>query len=223
MNNDLQGKVAFITGAGKGAGAQVARRLAAAGAIVAANDISPINVEALVAEINTSGGMARTFVQDMTRKLAIQAAIIDITDAYGKIDILVNAAHVAPQQGLLEMDEWDVHRLFDVNLVGAMLVMQSVGRVMSEQDGGIILNVIRREGGPPDSARRAVHAASQMGLAGLVQSAALELSPHGIKVFGLARGLGELCVARFDDFGAAALSLCSSVDLPGGALVEIGG
>ena len=84
--NDLKDKVVLITGAGKGAGRALAESLAERGAIIAANDISPINVEEVVAGIKTRGGKAKAYVEDVAKKVAVQALINNVEDEFGRID-----------------------------------------------------------------------------------------------------------------------------------------
>ena len=72
--NDFKGKVVLITGAGKGSGRRLAEAFAQHGAIVAANDISPINVEEVVGEINAGGGQARAYIEDVAKKVGVAGA-----------------------------------------------------------------------------------------------------------------------------------------------------
>ena len=134
--NDLKDKVVLITGAGKGSGRILAKALAKRGAIVAANDISPVHVEEVVDEINQQGGRAQAYIEDVAKKLGAQNIIKQVEDDFGRIDILINHAAVEPHVPLLDMDEWDWHRVLDVNLTGAFLMTQSAGRVMRNQGSG---------------------------------------------------------------------------------------
>lgn len=184
---DLKGKVVLITGAGKGSGRKLAEAFAQHGAIVAANDISPINVEAVVEEIQAKGGDARAYIDDIAKKVGAQALVKGVEDDLGRIDILVNHAAVEPHSPLLEMDEWDWHRTLDVNLTGAFLMTQSVGRIMREQGGGVILNLIAPVSGVPEAGRdespmRAAFHASMAGLDALGLQAAREFESYGIRV-----------------------------------------
>ncbi len=120
----------LITGAGRGNGRLLAEAFAANGACVAANDISPVNLDPLVAQSN---GLIKAYVEDVAKKVGAQAVVKQAEDDFGKIDILINHAAVEPRVPLLDMDEWDWHRVLDVNLTGAFLMMQSVGRVMKEK------------------------------------------------------------------------------------------
>ena len=93
---DLKNKVILITGAGKGAGAALAKAFAERGALVALNDISPINVEQVTAEITAKGGKARSYIEDIAKKVGVQYVIKGVEDDFGGIDVLVNHAAVAP-------------------------------------------------------------------------------------------------------------------------------
>jgi NAD(P)-dependent dehydrogenase (short-subunit alcohol dehydrogenase family) len=173
-------KVVLISGAGKGSGRLLAQAFAERGAVVAANDISPINVEEVVNQIVAKGGSAKAYVDDIVKKVAVQNIINQVEDDFGRIDILINHAAVEPRVPLLDMDEWDWHRVLDVNLSGAFLMTQSAGRVMRAQGAGMIINLISPSihNGRAESA----FVASMNGLEGFTQQAARELSPYGIRV-----------------------------------------
>jgi NAD(P)-dependent dehydrogenase (short-subunit alcohol dehydrogenase family) len=196
--NDLKDKVVLITGAGKGSGRILAKALAKRGAIVAANDISPVNVEEVVDEINQQGGRARAYIEDVAKKLGAQNIIKQVEDDFGRIDILINHAAVEPHVPLLDMDEWDWHRVLDVNLTGAFLMTQSAGRVMRDQGSGttplaslensmeasgVIINLITEA--DPKVQNEAAFVASMNGLVGFTRQAAQELGPHGIHVYAI--------------------------------------
>ena len=206
----FEGKIVLVTGAGRGAGKAIAEAFAARGAKVALNDISPVNVDEVVAQITASGWQAKAYVDDVAKKVSVQAMINNLTDDWKRLDILVNCANVEPHTPLLDLDEWDWHRTLDVNLTGAFLLIQSVGRVMREQGGGVIVNVIP-VAGRADMPDRGAYVASKFGLAGLTRQAALELAPYDIRVNAVCTGLPELATAEgsHDDVAAAVLALCA--------------
>lgn len=181
--NNLKDKIILITGAGKGSGRLLAKAFAERGATVSANDISPINVEKVVEEINQQGGRAKAYIEDVAKKVGVQNLINTVEDDFGRIDILVNHAAVEPNVPLLSMDEWDWHRVLDVNLTGVFLMTQSAGRVMKEKGGGVIINLITVS--TRDERSEAAFVASMYGLDGFTRQAARELSPHGIKVYAM--------------------------------------
>ncbi|MEK6752468.1 MAG: SDR family oxidoreductase [Chloroflexota bacterium] len=180
--NAFENKVVLVTGAGKGAGRKLAEAFAERGAIVAANDISPINVEEVVDGILARGGKARAYIEDIAKKVGVQAVVNNVDDDFGRIDILINHAAVEPRVSLLKMDEWDWHRTLDVNLTGAFLMMQSVGRVMTAKGSGVILNLVAGAGEGAGKEAGA-YFASKAGLAELSIQAGRELSPDGVRVF----------------------------------------
>ena len=176
---ELKNKVALITGAGRGSGRLLAQALAAQGTRIAANDISPVNLDLVVDEILAQGGQAKSYIEDIAKKVGAQYVVNQVEEDFGRIDILVNHASVEPHVPLLEIDEWDWHRVLDVNLTGTFLMTQSVGRLMRAQGGGMILNLISTkaagEAGP-------AFVATMSGLEGFTRQAAFELEPYGVHV-----------------------------------------
>ncbi len=177
---DFSGKVVLITGAGKGTGRRVAEAFAAQGASLAVNDVSPVNLDETVVRILASGGQVKAYVEDIAKKMPIQALLNSVLDDLGQIDILVNCAEVEPQKTVLEMDDWDWQRTLDVNLTGPFLLTQSVGRIMKEKGGGVIVHVGERAKGEE---KRAAYFTSKAGLAALSALAAYEFSEFGIRVY----------------------------------------
>ena len=178
--DELKDKVVLITRAGKGIGRRLAEELAAKGAIIAANDISPINVEEVVNGIRAKGGQAKAYLEDVAKKVGAQMIVKSVEDDFGTIDILVNHAAVEPHTPLLNIDEWDWHRVIDVNLTGAFLMSQTVGRVMREKSSGVIVNLVA--GADEKGKEAGAFLASKAGLDELSRQLARELNPHGVKV-----------------------------------------
>ncbi|NJN79310.1 MAG: SDR family NAD(P)-dependent oxidoreductase [Anaerolineales bacterium] len=178
----IKNKVILITGAGKGNGRLLAEAFAKQGAIVAANDISPINVEDVVASVNANGGKAKAYIEDVAKKVGAQALIKNVEDDFGTIDVLINHATVEPRVSLLKMDEWDWHRVLDVNLTGAFLMVQSIGRMMKEKGSGVIISLVA-ETSETSEKEAGAYFTSQAGLRELSNQADQELSLHGVKVF----------------------------------------
>jgi 3-oxoacyl-[acyl-carrier protein] reductase len=188
MQGKWDGKVILVTGAGKGIGREIAETLSAGGATLAANDISPVNLDDTVAHIRAGGGQVKAYVEDIAKKMPVQTLLNQVLDDFGRIDILINCSEVEPHQSVLEMDEWDWQRTLDVNLTGAFLLTQSVGRIMKERKGGVIIHMEVQHMDVQEG--RAAYRASKAGLAALVETAALEWAPFGIRVH-LARTLRE--------------------------------
>lgn len=196
---DLKNKVVLVTGAGKGIGRRVAEAFAPRGAIVAVNDVSPVNLDATVAHILAAGGQVKAYVEDIAKKMPIQGLLNSVIDDFGRIDILVNCAEVEPHKKVLEMDEWDWQRTIDVNLSGAFLLTQSTGRIMRENGGGIIIHIGERAKSPEN---RAAYFASKAGLAALSALAAYELSEFNVRVH-------HIQPEETDDLVGSILELCT--------------
>ena len=201
--NTLKGKLVLITGAGKGSGRLLAQAFAEQGAVVALNDISPINVEQVLEQITAEGGRAKAYIDDVAKKVAVQNIINQVEDDFGPIDILINHAAVEPDIPLLDMDEWDWHRTLDVNLTGAFLMTQSVGRVMGARGSGTIINLITRSTRDGDmdrepGQRKAAFIASMNGLDGFTRHARRELHPYGIEVHAVENIPGNTVKIIFD-------------------------
>ena len=203
---DYKGQVVLVTGAGKGLGRGAAARFAECGATVAANDISPMNVEALVAQITAAGGQAKAYLHDIAKKVDAQALINEISDDFGRIDILVNCANVEPQAPLLDMDEWDLHRVFEVNAIGTFLMVQSVARVMRAQGGGTIINVVKLS----PELNHSAYSASRTAVAGLTGPASAELAVHKVHLHAVTIGLPQFhnVDQAYHDPLQAVLDLC---------------
>lgn len=176
----LKDKVVLITGAGKGSGRILALAFADHGSLVAANDISPINVEDVVHQIVARGGRAKAYIDDVAKKVGVQNILNQVEDDFGRIDILVHHAAVEPRVPLLDMDEWDWHRVLDVNLTGAFLMTQSAGRLMRAQGSGVIIHLVQRT--KQNETQETAFAASMAGVEALARRAAQEFAQYGIQV-----------------------------------------
>lgn len=181
----LNGQVALVTGAGAGAGRKIAETLAFAGASIAANDITPMNVEAVAASIRSRGATAMAYVEDLTRGMPIRYLIDRIVSDLGRLDILVNAAKVQHPAAILEMDEWDWQRTMDVNLGGPFLLMQTSARKMQTQGGGVIVNLVVDGVNGTSNAGMPAYYAGKSGLLALSRAAAQEFLPYNIRVHAL--------------------------------------
>jgi NAD(P)-dependent dehydrogenase (short-subunit alcohol dehydrogenase family) len=186
---NFDGKVVLITGAGRGTGREIALAFGAQGANIAANDITPINLDETIHKIIEAGGRAKDFIADISKKIQVQSMVTEILEQWDRIDILINNAGVEPHVSLLEMDAWDWQRTLDVNLSGAFYTTQVVARVMREQGGGAIVNIASIAGGAHGLKDRAAYIASKMGLIGFTREAARELAQFNIRINAVCPGL----------------------------------
>jgi len=179
---EYKDKVILITGAGRGLGGPIAEAFAARGAIVAINDLTPINLDVTLERILSAGGRAKDYIFDVSKKIVTQTMIDLVLSDWGRIDILVNHSAIRPHLALLTMDEWDWQRTLDLNLTGPFLTIQRVAQVMRYQGGGVIVNLVAALRDSQDWNGQAAFAASQAGLIGLTRQAARELADDHIRL-----------------------------------------
>jgi 3-oxoacyl-[acyl-carrier protein] reductase len=202
----LKDRVALVTGASQGIGEEIARRLAAEGALVFCAARSRDKLARLVAEIEAAGGRARALALDVADPSAIVPAMASVVSEAGRIDILVNNAGVTQDGLILRMskDAWD--RVIATNLTGAFLLCQAAARPMLKQRSGRIINiasVVALMG----NAGQANYAASKAGLIGLTKSLAREFGSRGITVNAVAPGYIETAMTeKMTDVARAGLT-----------------
>ena len=179
---EFAGKVVLVIGAGKGIGRAISLAFAHQGAILALNDLTPVNLNDTIAQAITFGAQCKDYIYDLAKKMPVEAMIDEILRDWGRIDILVNNAGVHPIIPLLDMDEWDLRRTLDVNLCGPFFTIQLAGRLMRQQGGGVIVNLAASLGHAQDLQNSAAFLASKIGVIGLTRAAAIELAPYNIRV-----------------------------------------
>ncbi|MEL6149437.1 MAG: SDR family oxidoreductase [Chloroflexota bacterium] len=179
---DLTRKAAIVTGGGNGVGRAIALALGAMGASVCVNDINPDTCETVAAEIVTAGGQAFAWQADVSNRFQVGSLVEEARDRYGKIDILVTAAGVYKLGAMAKLDEWDWRRVLDVNLTGTFFATQLMGRVMTDEGGGTIINIASTAAHPGPMEQGVGFVASKAGVIGMTRQAAIELAPGNIRV-----------------------------------------
>ena len=178
---DLSGKVAMVTGAGRGLGRSSAMALAEAGADLAVASRSTDELESLAEEARALGRKATTHLLDIRSIPDIHRTVGEIIETHGRIDILVNNAGTNVQQDVLDVTEegWDL--VMQTNLKGAFFCAQAVGRHMVERGSGKIINMASTFANLGFFGR-ASYAASKGGVAQFTRVMAIEWSSKGVNV-----------------------------------------
>jgi 3-oxoacyl-[acyl-carrier protein] reductase len=188
--NQLENKIAVVTGAGRGIGRAIALKFAAEGADVACVSRTAENSEKVAAEIRALGRKAWAHAVDVADASAVGAAAEKILADCGRVDILVNNAGVTRDGLLMRMsdDDWDT--VLDTNLKGAFLFTKAFTRSFIKQRAGRIINIASVIG-LMGNAGQANYAASKAGLMGFTRSVARELASRNITANAIAPGFIE--------------------------------
>jgi NAD(P)-dependent dehydrogenase (short-subunit alcohol dehydrogenase family) len=186
MDLGLKGRVAIVTGAGRGIGRATALALAGEGASVVLAARSVGEIEAVAAEIRqgrAADGAERVLATacDVTSEAQVAAMVGRALETYGRIDVLVNNAGYSKQCPIADLSVEELHRALEVNLVGTFVCCKAVLPTMKRQGGGRIINVVSGAG-KRGSLRRGAYAAAKFGVVGFSQCLQLEVKSDGIGV-----------------------------------------
>lgn len=166
---DLTDRVALVTGAASGIGAEVAATLTGQGARVAGADLAEVT------------GCASAHRVDVSDPDAVDACVREVVEQHGRLDILVNSAGIALLDPALDLGIEAWRRTLDVNLTGSWLMAQAAGRVMVEQGYGRIVN-LASQAASSGLEKHAAYCASKAGINGFTRTLAVEWGPHGVTV-----------------------------------------
>jgi 3-oxoacyl-[acyl-carrier protein] reductase len=176
----LTGRVAIVTGASRGIGSAIARRLGQEGAKVVVNyNASSKQAEETQREIAEKGGESITFKGDVSNSREVKAMVEATMARFGRVDILVNNAGIIFRKKILESTEEDWDRTMDVNLKSVYLCSRAVAPIMIQQKRGKIVNISSISGldGPASALEIPDYTASKAGVIGLTRTLALNLAP----------------------------------------------
>lgn len=184
----LTGKVALVTGAGRGIGKAIALKLSSLGAAIVINyRSSEKEAKELIDEITDLGGKAEAVQGDVSKIKDVEKVVKFAAEKFGKLDILVNNAGITKDTLLLRMKEEDFDKVIEVNLKGVFNCTKHASSIMLKQKSGKIIN-ISSVIGLAGNAGQANYAAAKAGIIGFTKSVAKELGARGITVNAVAPG-----------------------------------
>ncbi len=184
----LEGKVALVTGAGRGIGKAIALRYAEEGADVAFTDLA-INeaVEQTVKELEAMGVKAKAYASNAANFDETHEVVKQVVEDFGRIDVLVNNAGITKDGLMMRMSEAQWDAVINVNLKSAFNFIHAVTPIMAKQRGGSIINMSSVVG-VSGNAGQCNYSASKAGMIGLAKSIAKEMGPRGIRANCIAPG-----------------------------------
>jgi 3-oxoacyl-[acyl-carrier protein] reductase len=186
----LSNKVAVVTGASKGIGAEIARELAAAGASVVVNyATSREGADKNVAQIIRNGGKAVAIQGDVAKAADVERLFSETKRVFGPIDVLVNNAGVYQFTPIETVSEEEFHRHFNTNVLGVLLAIREALKHFGP-DGGSVINIgsVVSRAAPPESA---IYVATKSAVEGITRVLAKELGPRKIRVNSINPGVVE--------------------------------
>lgn len=178
----LDGRAALVVGAGQGNGRHAAHALASVGARVACVDVEPDLAREIADEVD---GLA--CVADARERADVERVVAETTDAFGRLDAVVDIVGMALWSGVLDVSDEDWDWTFAMVLRHAQLVTQIAGRQIAADGGGTMV-FIGSVSGLSSAPNHAAYGAAKAGLMSLVRSAAVELGPAGVRVNAIAPG-----------------------------------
>ncbi|MEZ4670510.1 MAG: glucose 1-dehydrogenase [Anaerolineae bacterium] len=185
---NLKGKVALVTGAGRGIGRAIAQGFSDSGARVAVNDI---DAQSATMTAGILSGDANAYVADVRDSAAVQNMVDKVVADFGRLDILVNNAGVEPRASILDMSDDEWRDAISTNLDAAFYTSRSAGRVMKAAGEGVIVNISSIAGHNIPIALRSGYVASKAGLIGFTRECAREFAAYGIRVNAVCPGVIE--------------------------------
>jgi NAD(P)-dependent dehydrogenase (short-subunit alcohol dehydrogenase family) len=183
----LEGKTAFVTGAGRGLGRAGALAFAQAGADLALVSRTRAQLDETAAAVERVGRKALVLTADIRSAAEVETAVRRAVEAFGRIDVLFNNAGTNVRKPVVETSDEDWHTIMETNVKGVFVVARAVARQMIAQKGGCIINMSSMSSVSPER-DKVVYASSKGAVAQFTKGLALELAPHGVRVNAIAPG-----------------------------------
>lgn len=196
MSGRLDGKVAVVTGGGRGMGRAVSLRLASEGAMVMVAELVPDHGAEVANEIRAEGGTATAIATDVSRVDDVRRLFAATAAAHGRCDILVNNAGIGVGKPVLDYSEEDWDRQMDVNVKGVFFCAQEAAKLMAPRRSGKIVNFASTSAFVASSKPGVAYDTSKGAVRQMTISLAAELAPLGINVNAVAPGTVETEMTR---------------------------
>jgi len=196
LSAGVEGRVAVVTGAGRGIGRAISFKLSEAGARVVVGDIDRINAEETVVFLKEHKGSSIACTVDVSDERSVASMVTKALESFGRVDFLVNNAGIMYRTRILDIsaDEWE--QVIRVNLTGPFLCTRAVLPMMRKQRFGRVVNISSSAGRSVSTLGGAHYTASKAGLLGLTRAVAKEVAPFGITVNAVCPGLIDTEMVR---------------------------
>ncbi|GAK06286.1 3-oxoacyl-[acyl-carrier protein] reductase [Geomicrobium sp. JCM 19037] len=191
---DLSGKVAVVTGSGRGLGKGIVMKLASLGAETIVSDIDDRSIQETVQEIQSYGGKAFGKACNVSQPDEAEEFVQEVIARYGTIDILVNNAGINRDAMMHKMSVEEWQQVMNVNINGVFYMMQPAVKVMREKESGSVINISSASW--QGNIGQANYAAAKAGVIGLTKTAAKELGKKGVTVNAICPGFIETDMTR---------------------------
>ncbi|MHB1315757.1 MAG: SDR family NAD(P)-dependent oxidoreductase [Christensenellales bacterium] len=189
MGDLLKGKIAAITGAGRGIGAAIAAKFAQNGAKVVITDIMMENLSNLAEELAKTGAQVKAIEMDVSKTKEIPAKVEEIRNVFGRIDIWVNNAGITQAAAIEDITEEEWDRMLNINLKSVFFCSQAVFKIMKQQNYGRIINMASMAGERGGRGSSANYSAAKAGVIVLSKCFALSGGEYNITANSICPGL----------------------------------